>query len=185
MKLPLPANFTVFRFPSLLDRDEELSTLLNRRYIIFSRGIGNMDYIQGRKRENYMGSHFKVGYDAGWEAPFSNNEPDPAIIDFVRMMEMLGAKVNYELPDYANYGMPSLKYHVYFWFDISTSSKAAGYVLRVFNGSMIIPTISTATRLLNNRTRTPNKYLLRNIESMDEWIYAVLVHCKVPRKRER
>jgi len=170
-KLPLPANFTILPFRSLLGKEIRPPLPCNRNYGIFSWGIVNID--SAPKRESYRG-HFKVGCDVGWGAPASKAGPDPAIIRFLGMLQKMGAKPNRTIP--------YERYHRHFWFDISTPSKIAFYDLCTMFGGKITATVYAKGSLLNERTRFLDDELLRKIEIMDSFIYAVLSSCNVPRE---
>jgi len=166
--LPIPANYTILPFRSKLVCDIRPPFSCYRHYAILSSSIVN---VYASQRETYRG-HFKVGCDMGWGAPFSQSEPDPAIIRFVRMLQKMGAKAN---------RIPFKRHHLDFWFDISTASKFAFYELYIELGGKIRATVNAATPLLNERTRFLDKELLRKIEILDSFMFAVLTTCNVPR----
>ena len=97
---------------------------------------------------------------------------NPTLRRFVRMLEEMGAKSEVG-------GSNSFDRH--FWFDISTRSKPAYYHISTWAGKQIVVGLD-AKSILNKRTQLPDMKLIKNVEVMDWFIFAVLMNCRVHRR---
>jgi len=171
-KLTLPSNYRILPFRSVISKEMK-PPLGIYHYWVLSWGITLLDYVPGisANEERYHG-HFKVGSDIGCGGSPSKSGPHPAIIRFNRMLTRMGAK-----PDPNMSGED----HLHYWFDISTPSKTAYYAICELDG-MISPGLNTNS-LLNEGTHLVDKELIRNVEMIDWFIFAVLSSCNVPLRR--
>jgi hypothetical protein len=171
-ELPLPAGWDKrLPFRSLLSKDIKAPKL--RQYYILSWGINFIDAVPRGAQERHLGP-FEVGADMRWGGARSKTGLDPGLRRFVRRLELLGAR-----PD-RHPRLGPVPYDRHFYFDISTRSKPAFYHISTWLGRRLSVMLITSS-LLNRRTKLPDKELIRNVEIIDWFMFAVLMSCRVPR----
>jgi hypothetical protein len=171
-RLPIPGNLKkLLPYRSLLSKEIKLPASYFRHYYVLSWGIEIQDLVDPRDPpQRYFGT-FKVGTDVRWGGPRSKSGLNPALRRSVRMLEKMGMKSEVG-------GANSFDRH--FWFDVSTRSKPAYYHISTWGGGQIVVELN-AKSILNKRTQLPDMKLIKNVEIMDWFIFAVLMNCGVSR----